>query len=105
MFKSIEKAKSNACPIGIIFTWLAECLTLLNKVSYIPGKKETHHVELIIFQRDQKRWTRFVYIGSKVCQLLLHNTSFATRGEKCVMEIISLILSYAITERLVAHVV
>ena len=46
----------------------------------IPDKKETHHVELINSQKDYKRWTSFVYIGSKVCQLLLHYTSFATRG-------------------------
>ena len=38
----------------------------------IPDKKETQHVELINSEKDHKRWTSFVLIGSKVCQLLQH---------------------------------
>ena len=48
---------------------------------HIPNKKETHHVELINSQEDHKWWISFVYIGLKVCQLLNHYTSFATRGQ------------------------
>ena len=52
---------------------------------YPDKKKETQHLELINSQKDHKRWTSFVYIGSKVCQLLLHYISFATRGgQTCV---------------------
>ena len=52
----------------------------------IPDKKETHHVELINSQEDHKWLTSFFYIVPKVCQLLNHFTSFATRGQKCVKE-------------------
>ena len=55
-------------------------LAVLRCMTIIPDKKETHHVELINFQKDHKRWTSFVYIGSKICQLNYY-TSFATRGQ------------------------
>ena len=63
---------------GLIYTFVIHfrwrCIIYLTK-------KETHHLELINSQKDHKQWTSFVYIGSKVYQLLLHYTSFATRGK------------------------
>ena len=51
------------------------------QMNYTRIKRETRNIELINSQKDHKRWTSFVYIGSKVYQLLLHYTSFATRDQ------------------------
>ena len=65
----------------IFLNFLRMYLYFYSFIHLYPKKKETHHLELMTSQKDHKRWTSFVYIGSKVCQLLLHCTSFATRGE------------------------
>ena len=56
-------------------------VSLVAMATNLPDKKETQHTELINTQKDQKRWTSFVYISSKVCQLVLLYTSFPTRGQ------------------------
>ena len=53
----------------------------------IPDKKkETHHLELCNYQEDHKRYASLVFISSKVCQVLLRDTSFAFRRRNCVKE-------------------
>ena len=54
---------------------------------YIQNKKETQHVDLMNSQKDHKRCTSFGYIVLKVCQLLLHYTSFATRVKHVLKKI------------------
>ena len=62
-----------------------ELAAYVNVSANIPDKKRnaTHRTNLKS-QKDHKRRTSFMYIISKVCQLLLHNTSFETRGQNCV---------------------
>ena len=60
---------------------------IIDILMYIyPTRKEKQHIEVINSQEDHKQWTSFVFISSKVYQLLLQYTSFATRGPKCVKE-------------------
>ena len=49
--------------------------------------QKTQNVEIITSQKDHKRWTSFVYSGSKLCQLLLYYTSFATRSQNVIKKI------------------
>ena len=67
----------------VIFVVKNSCIfSFLRLILYSTKKRETQNVELISSQMDHKRRTSFVYIGLKVCQLLLHCKSFATRGQK-----------------------
>ena len=50
------------------------------------GEKDRQHIELLNSQKIHNRWTSLVYIITKVCQLRLQDTSFATRGQKWVNE-------------------
>ena len=76
-----------------IYPTKTEMLRLLN---IYPTKTETQHIELINSQEDEKKITleedhkqktSLVYIASKVCQLLLHYTSFATRVKNVLKKI------------------
>ena len=58
----------------------------IGRMSLYPTKKETHHLELFNSQEDQKGKASLVCISAKVCQVLLHHTSYANWRQKCVKE-------------------